>query len=134
MGVLHITGNLGLRPETYARIRDGTSETWMVGEYQTRTHPGRRTYWAYSFGPYNTSDATPQARTLLPDYDACVAQGDGTLESQNPCKRGWASFHPGGMNFLCCDGAVHFVSRSFDLEVFCEMATIAGRETPTAPW
>jgi hypothetical protein len=134
MGVLHITGNLGLRPETYARIRDGTSETWMVGEYQTRTHPGRRTYWAYSFGPYNTSDATPQARTLLPDYDACVAQGDGTLESQNPCKRGWASFHPGGMNFLCCDGAVHFVSRSVNLEVFCEMATIAGRETPTAPW
>ncbi len=117
-----------------ASITDGTTYTLMVGEYHTRTRTRPRTLWAYTYASYNSSDATPQARTLLPDFDACAAQGDGTLESENPCKRGWGSFHPGGFNFLTCDGSVHFVNQTIDLEVFGNMATIWGNEHVRKPW
>jgi len=129
-GVLHIVGQGGMSCEQAAALRDGMSTTWMVGEYHTRSHTTRGTFWAYTYTSYNSSDATAYAAALLPDFDACVA----SAPHINFCKRGWGSFHPGGLQFLLCDGSVHFVSLSIDLELFCAMATVRGRETVSAPW
>ena len=132
IGVLHVVGSGRRGPENIGRIRDGTSTTLMVGEYHTRTQTRQGTFWAYAFAHYNSSDASPAPRTLLPDYDACVAAGAGP-GGEHACKRGWGSFHPGGLNFLFCDGSVHFLAETIDMETFGQLATIHGQELAKFP-
>jgi prepilin-type N-terminal cleavage/methylation domain-containing protein len=130
-GVLHIIGTKNLRAEKIETITDGTSNTLMIGELATRTHDSRRSFWAYTYASYNKSAATPQTRTLLTDYDKCVKVG-GTGDD-NPCKRGWGSMHPNGLQFALCDGAVIFITTDIDMEVFCRLATIAENKVATLP-
>jgi prepilin-type N-terminal cleavage/methylation domain-containing protein len=134
-GVMHETASRGVtRPlstESTSDIRDGTSNTLMVGEMASKTHQRRRTFWAYSYTSYNASAAVPQTRTLLVDYDRCSAIGG--QGGENPCKRGWGSFHPGGIGFLLCDGSVRFLASSIDMNAFCDLATIAGGESTQMP-
>jgi prepilin-type N-terminal cleavage/methylation domain-containing protein/prepilin-type processing-associated H-X9-DG protein len=113
--------------ERMTSITDGTSNTLLAGEYTTRTHASRTTFWAYTYTSYSKSEVVPpQSRQLLNDYDACVnvgGQGD-----SNPCKRGWASFHTGLVNFVLCDGSVRPVRSTIDTFLFASLATIAGNE------
>jgi prepilin-type N-terminal cleavage/methylation domain-containing protein/prepilin-type processing-associated H-X9-DG protein len=116
LGVEHLTG-----------ISDGTSNTLLVGEYATQSHNRRRTFWAYTYTSYNQSSATlNQSRTLLNDYDRC--RDIGGPGDENPCKRGWGSFHTGVINFVWCDGSVRPVTTGVDMNVFAGLATIAGDE------
>jgi prepilin-type processing-associated H-X9-DG protein len=49
---------------------------------------------------------------------------------------GWRtarSNHPGGVNLLLADGAVRFVANEIDVNLWKELATIAGGETGAAP-
>ncbi len=130
-GVLHTVGTDGLTCESFANIRDGTSNTLMVGEMSSVTHQNRATFWAYTYGGYNTSAAVPESRTLLNDYDKCVAIGGSG--GSNPCKRGWGSFHPGVIHFALCDGSVRTINTNIDMELFCQLATIAGGEPVQVP-
>jgi prepilin-type processing-associated H-X9-DG protein len=124
-GVLHAAyPPYGLGAEKIPTITDGTSNTLMVGEYATRSHPSRRTVWAYTYTSYNQSSSSPQSAILLPDYDACV----NAVGSSNPCKRGFASFHTGGMNFALCDGSINFISSSINMATFESLSTISGGE------
>lgn len=127
-GILHWTGRINgvanqYKPETFATITDGTSNTLMVGEYTTKTSPRRTTFWAYSYTSFALSCATPESRTLIPDYDKCVSQGD-----SNPCKRAFAGFHTGIVQFVKADGSVNPVSTSLDMKVYMALSTIAGGE------
>jgi prepilin-type N-terminal cleavage/methylation domain-containing protein len=120
------------RPESLRDITDGTSNTLMVGEYATKTHLSRRTYWAYAYTSYNDSVVTyGQSRTLFPDYDLCSNTAPG---GTNQCKRSWGSFHINNiLNFLLCDGSVHGISTSVDINtVLPALATIQGGETTPA--
>jgi prepilin-type N-terminal cleavage/methylation domain-containing protein/prepilin-type processing-associated H-X9-DG protein len=131
-GVLHATGTGGAAPERIATVTDGTSNTLMVGEYVTKTHPSRRTFWAYAYTSYNESCVTfAQSRTLLPDFDLCVKTPPG---GSNQCKRAWGSLHTGYMlNFLMCDGSVRGISSSVDMiTVLPGLATIQGAEVVNA--
>jgi prepilin-type N-terminal cleavage/methylation domain-containing protein/prepilin-type processing-associated H-X9-DG protein len=129
-GPLHIIDGR-LTQESFSSIRDGTSNTLLVGEYTTRTRPRRRTFWAYSYGAYNRSDVVPEGRTLLADWDRCAAIGGmGGLQS---CNRGWGAFHPGVVQFLYCDGNVRPVSQSVDMLLLANSATIAGQESEQLP-
>jgi len=130
-GVLHVVGVGGLGCERIASVRDGTSNTLMVGEYHTKTQSRRGTFWAYTYGSYNSSDASPDRHTLIPDFDKCVAGVPGP-DWEHACKRGWGSFHSGGLNFLKCDGSVKFMAQNVDLEVFGQSATKAGGEPVAA--
>jgi prepilin-type N-terminal cleavage/methylation domain-containing protein len=130
-GVLHAIGSLGLKPENFGTITDGTSNTLMVGEMSTRTHRSRRTFWAYSYTSYNSSDALAESRTLLNDYDRCAAIGG--AGGVNACKRSWGSFHPTGLQFVMCDGSIHFINKNIDMDLFTELATIAGGEAIQVP-
>jgi prepilin-type processing-associated H-X9-DG protein len=115
--------------EKITSVTDGTSNTLLAGEYVTKTHPARRTFWGYSYTSYNQSSVTiGQTRVLLPDFDLCVSTGG--LGGSNPCKRGWGSTHGGGrINFVLCDGSVRSISSNIDVNfVLPSMGTIAGGE------
>jgi prepilin-type N-terminal cleavage/methylation domain-containing protein/prepilin-type processing-associated H-X9-DG protein len=131
-GALHsVWVSRGLNVERLTGVSDGTANTLLVGEYTTRTHNRRRTFWAYTYTSYNQSSATlNQSRTLLTDYDRCVAVGG--PGDVNPCKRAWGSYHTGVINFVWCDGSVRPVSSSIDMNVFTALATIAGGEVANA--
>lgn len=133
-GAMHHVGTNGLTTERMANIADGTSNTLLVGEYSTRECAGsngvcgRTTFWAYTYTSYNQSSVCPEcgARTLLADYDACAAHPG--IGAEHACKRGWGSFHDGGLHFLLCDGSARFVSRNIDMSTLGDLATIAGGE------
>lgn len=131
-GPIHVQSRaLGLKGEAFTAISDGLSNTLMVGEYTTKTHETRGTFWARSYASYSMSSAVPgQSRTLLGDYDRCVALG-GTGGS-NPCKRAFGAQHDGVVNFLRCDGSVRGVSTTIDVNsVFPALCTMAGGEVAT---
>ena len=124
-GAIHSVGIPGFESEPVKSIADGTSHTLLVGESTTRTNRGWRTLWAYSYAHFSLSAVTEgQPRTLWGDYDKCRSiEGPGGPE---PCKRGWGSFHSGGMNVLACDGSVRFLSSEVDMKLFANLATIDG--------
>ena len=116
-----------------ADVTDGTSNTLMVGEYATKSQIDRRGFWAYAYTSYNASDVSiAQSRTLIPDFTLC-SNTPPTTNGSNQCKRSWGSFHTNGLiNFAFCDGSVHSVSPSIDMNfVFPSLATIAGGEVAT---
>jgi prepilin-type N-terminal cleavage/methylation domain-containing protein len=141
-GVLHSTADphepvpfpAGWTPPAYGRerianITDGTSNTLMVGEYSTRTNPHRTTFWAYTYTSYNQSAVVPpQSRQLLNDYVRCTVIGG--ADGDNPCKRGWGSFH-GDVHFVLADGSVRVVRTTMDMFLFAALATIANGEVVT---
>jgi prepilin-type processing-associated H-X9-DG protein len=122
-----------MQPNKMADILDGTSNTLMVGEYSTKTRPARRSYWAYAYTSYNQSSVTiGQTRTLIPDYDLCSVTPP-TTNGANQCKRGWGSFHAGGvLNFALADGSVRTITTNIDMStkdsVFPSLASISGGE------
>jgi prepilin-type N-terminal cleavage/methylation domain-containing protein len=133
-GVFHVVDRQ-LRPESFASVSDGSSNTLMVGEYTTRYSVPfgmrRRTFWAYTYGSYNRSDAVAEGRTMLGDYDRCTAIGG--LGDAEPCNRAWGSFHTETVNFLLCDGSIHSLSVAMDMNIFADAATVAGREFAPLP-
>jgi prepilin-type N-terminal cleavage/methylation domain-containing protein len=125
-GVMHVVGVYGLGPERIATITDGTSGTLMVGERITITHETRSTFWAYAHASYSQSSAMADTRFLQNDYDACALNPPAGTE--NSCKRCWGSLHPGGVNFIMCDGSFRTMSLNTDMNLFTGLATIAGGE------
>ena len=133
-GPMHWIGRINgvqeLDVESFAKIQDGTSNTLIVGEMTTKTNTRRRTFWAYSYTSYNSSDIVPHSATLLGDYEKCAS----IVPDINACKRGWGSFHPGGMlQWTLCDGSVRAISNTVDLEILGSMATINGSEVVQLP-
>jgi prepilin-type N-terminal cleavage/methylation domain-containing protein len=128
-GAMHsVVPSAGMSATKMTDIIDGTSNTLMVGEYGTGTHPTRRTFWGYAYDSYNQSSVwVGESRTLQANYDQCVASAPGTATE---CQRGWGSFHTmGNINFVMCDGSVHAIATNVDMNVVLPaMATIAGGE------
>ena len=122
-GVFYSVGYGKFGPVRFASITDGTSQSLLLGEHATTDPPGRRTFWARSFGAWNKSTGVADSRTIVGDYQTCLDLG-----ASWECKRGWGSFHPGGLNFALCDGSVRFVSLNVDMNLLADMASIAGGE------
>ncbi|MCD4726664.1 MAG: DUF1559 domain-containing protein, partial [Pirellulales bacterium] len=57
----------------------------------------------------------------------------GGIGGDNPCKRAWGSFHPGGLHFVLCDGSVRFLNSTIDVQLFADLATIDGGESASVP-
>jgi prepilin-type processing-associated H-X9-DG protein len=133
-GAMHSTSpGVAGQAERLTGITDGTSNTLLVGEYQTRTTLNRRTFWAYAYTSYNESCVTfAQSRTLLPDFTLC---SNTPPLGSNQCKRAWGSFHTGIINFAFCDGSVHAISTNIDMNyVMPSLATISGGEVVQLPF
>jgi prepilin-type N-terminal cleavage/methylation domain-containing protein/prepilin-type processing-associated H-X9-DG protein len=128
-GAMHTVGIRGLETESLRHCGDGASHTLLAGESTTRTSLGWRTFWANSYAHYTLGAITPQRRVLWGDYDRCMTEGGRGASA--PCKRGWGSFHPSGLNFVFVDGSVRFVQESIDMEILASLATIDGGEAAT---
>jgi prepilin-type N-terminal cleavage/methylation domain-containing protein/prepilin-type processing-associated H-X9-DG protein len=118
------------RPKRLTDIRDGTSNTFMIGEdVWNPDSPGPGRYgkgfgWAHSVHTSLTCAIPPNAKQ--PDGSDIPASAWDRLH-------GFRSRHPGGVQFAYADGTVHFVSDNVPLGVYRAMATIAGDEGATLP-
>jgi len=117
-------------PETVNSIKDGTSNTIMIGEYATSTTIGRTNFWAYEFTGYQMGGITipPESRQLMNNFDACTAACPNCVDGNQPCKRGFASFHANTINFAFADGSVRSLSTNIDMILLGAMSTIDNGE------
>jgi prepilin-type N-terminal cleavage/methylation domain-containing protein len=139
-GPLHHVGTSTstMRPgqESLASIVDGSSNTLILGEYQTKTNNRRRTFWAYTYTSYALSTVCPECgpRTLIASYDKCgTTTPCGGGDCWNPCKRAWGSFHPGIVQYALADGSVRPISVVIDMFLLGGLATIDGGEPVQVP-
>jgi prepilin-type N-terminal cleavage/methylation domain-containing protein/prepilin-type processing-associated H-X9-DG protein len=128
-GMITAAGVGGTSTTKIADVSDGTSNTLMVGEYATSDDVaagGRdfRATWGASWGYRALSSAGPNSLVRgVPSYGKCAPVLGGPL-----CRRAFASFHPGGMNFVMADGHVKWIAQYVDANIYMSLATIRGGE------
>jgi prepilin-type N-terminal cleavage/methylation domain-containing protein len=103
-------------------IRDGTSNTFMIGEDLPLYNDWCS--WPYSNNAVGTC-AIPPNYQMPPNMAASPGNW--------PTTYSFRSFHTGGLLFAYADGTVHFISGSIDQATYQAMATINGSETLQAP-
>jgi type II secretory pathway pseudopilin PulG len=122
------TGKMGagifdreMQPVRAAQVRDGLSNTLMVGE----TLPGQ----CYFNGAYNHN--FPVNGTTIPLNT--FVEGAGGVDNfwYNAC--GFKSRHAAGASFVLCDGSVHFLSDTIDYRLYNELGSRAGGEPVAVP-
>ena len=124
------------RSVTIAQITDGTSQTFAVGE---RSQNCSRGTWTGAV----TNAAVPMVAIL--GGNGFDPEGGGALvlshtgENHGPnAPSGMAhadqywSLHPGGANFLFCDGGVRFIKEQVGFVIFQSLATRSGGEVLSA--
>jgi len=103
-------------------IRDGTSNTFMIGEDVPATNEWAS--WPYANNSQGTCAIPPNIRR--PDGSHYPAWNWQNNES-------FRSLHAGGLHFACADGSVHFIHDTIALPVYRALATIHGGEIATVP-
>src|SRR5262249_6419611 len=103
---------------TLIRIKDGTSNTFMVGEDVPTKN--RHCSWPYSNNAVGTCGIPPNAKN---------AAGVEYSPSDWPNVYSFHSRHPNGLQFALADGSVRFVSDSIALPIYRALATAKGGET-----
>jgi hypothetical protein len=134
-GPLHLTQVSKLGPVTPAHIRDGLSNTLLVGEYCTldtkKTDATGVALWASTHSFHNLGSPQRESYTRISDYDRCL-QLNGNRWWQ--CDRSFASMHGGGIiQFVLCDGSVRSFGQNVEGTLFESLATIAGDEVVQLP-
>ena len=105
---------------TLASMEDGTSNTYLLGEFSWRKYP----YWRpWTRGYYTDTRGTLllAAKNVRNPINSRIADlwNDGAFGSN----------HPGGAQFAMGDGSVRFVSETIDMVVYRATASRNGRES-----
>ena len=124
-GVIYPTGNV-----TMGQISDGTSNTFLLGETSDSTgwSTGMENSWGgiipWTWGWYDYSDGA----FLMIDHKWVqhpIGYEGTFVTSGTP----YISAHPsGGANFLMCDGSVHHLTPSTNMDILHALATRANGE------
>jgi hypothetical protein len=125
-GVLVRGTSLGLRD-----VLDGTANTFLVGEIS---------WFKNDSGVINTGyrkwirgcDGDPSAGTKNIEYGINIQPYTGTSPYNMFNDISFGSEHPGGCQFVLCDGAVRFVSEDVDMGAYKATASRDGGETERA--
>lgn len=132
-GVLQI-GN----PIRIAEITDGTSQTVMVGERPPSTRLDSGWWYTSHWSTYSHDFVLPVV--MLMEYPGECAPsppsmtfvfGPGRIDNECDKYHFW-SLHPGGANFVFCDGSVRFLPYSVR-SILPALATRAGGEVVELP-
>jgi hypothetical protein len=122
-----------------AQIRDGMSQTFLVGEAMTAASSNiganGQTFWGsgYHYESLGTVQAAGSRAMGSSDYDRCVAAA-GLNQHAQRCARAFGSTHSGdSIGFVMCDGSVHSVDGLIDAQVFQDLGSISGRENVNFP-
>lgn len=121
-GVLYVDSRV-----TSAAIRDGASNTLAVGE-----RPRGETSWLAGVSNMLEwpCDAAGFKNVVYPINHVVPA---GALPAEGGNARPFGSRHPGGAQFVLCDGAVRFLDDSTELQLLQALASRAGRESAATP-
>ncbi|MEQ8846714.1 DUF1559 domain-containing protein [Botrimarina sp.] len=127
-GLFHNVGIPGTSPSQMRHVIDGTSKTFMVGEFHaTGDDPARPAYWALSQRWYARGEAFADPLLRSTDVDFCL--NNLVTAPKWACSRAFGSTHTGdGGNWLRVDGSVAFVTTVVNGEVYEALATIAGED------
>jgi prepilin-type N-terminal cleavage/methylation domain-containing protein/prepilin-type processing-associated H-X9-DG protein len=110
---------------TLATITDGTSTTIAIGE-------SKQLHTSTSYGPYWGSGTHTAVHGYVPNYQYNVNYPYGNCAGRPllKCQYAWGfgSWHPGGANFVFCDGSTRFLSDTINFTLFQAMNTCNGGE------
>ncbi len=112
----------GNKKKRIVDIRDGTSNTFMVGEDIPQYN--QWCSWPYSNNAVGTCGIPPNYQ-MPPQMGAAPGNW--------PTTYSFRSFHTGGLQFAYADGSVHFIQQGIDIPTYRAMATINGSEVLQAP-
>jgi prepilin-type N-terminal cleavage/methylation domain-containing protein len=107
-----------LPPRNFKNVTDGLSHTFAVGEAVAAWCAWNN--WRWSNGCTATCAVPLNYKVGITDMAADWCDFANTYS--------FHSMHPAGGNFAMCDGGVHFVSASIDINVYRGLATIASGE------
>ncbi len=117
-GIMFLRGHV-----TPAHVRDGLSNTLLIGEFSWSDHPTR--WWAvgnsngheWSYGGLN------------------VAHGINSLKRPEALHNdtSFGSMHPGGCHFAIGDGSVRFISESIELTTYKALSSRASGQPAQLP-
>jgi prepilin-type N-terminal cleavage/methylation domain-containing protein/prepilin-type processing-associated H-X9-DG protein len=101
---------------TIADIKDGTSNTLLVGEATGR---GPGSYWGQLWVGENLYDTIEGINGIH------TVPGGGTFPN-SPADSGFSSYHAGGCNFVLADGSASFLSQNIAQNLFTALTTRDG--------
>jgi prepilin-type N-terminal cleavage/methylation domain-containing protein/prepilin-type processing-associated H-X9-DG protein len=120
-----IFGRMDFGPMNLGAIKDGTSNTFMVGESSARCRGHMDGWWRQNgFSNGHTSVAVPlnvkttcvdsqqEAQQRLYIYPQCFSKGEWNFAW------GYKSWHPAGANFCMADGSVQFINDDINYNIY----------------
>ncbi|QDV38423.1 DUF1559 family PulG-like putative transporter [Tautonia plasticadhaerens] len=125
-----------LQTTNIAGVRDGTSNTLMVGEVLPYRSADSN-FWHFNGSSAGTTVPLNWNSNTVPGNDPSCLNLWQSASAPLGCRfgaaaKGFVSEHPGGANFLFADGSVKFLKESINIVTYCALGSRAGGEVVSA--